>query len=111
MTGPITHLLNRQLEVWRPAATDDDYGGRRVQHILQGTVMAKVDQASAAERSVAQQGGAALTHSVYLQPDADVQRGDQLRGNGETYRVTGTVTPSTPVYLKAECEQIQAAPT
>ena len=35
MTGPITHLLNRQLEVWRPVSSPDGYGGQMATMALQ----------------------------------------------------------------------------
>ncbi|HEY5836179.1 phage head completion protein [Streptomyces sp.] len=111
MTGSIGHLLNRTLEVWRELGEDDGYGGRRTVRSLAGQVPAKVDQPSAAERTLAQQSGSEHTHTVYLLPDADVARGDQLSGDGDTFRVLSTVTPSAPAYLKAECALIQAAPT
>jgi hypothetical protein len=111
MTGPISHLLNRTLDVWRPAASDDGYGGRPTVPIQQGEVRAKVDQAATSERALGPSAGSPHTHDIYLEPTADVLRGDQLRGDGDTFRVISTVTPSTPAYLKAECEQIQPAPT
>lgn len=111
MSASIGHLLNRQLEVWREVGEDDGYGGRRTARSRYGEpVPAKVDQPTPAERTLAQQAGSAHTHNVYLLPGTDVARGDQLRGDGEVYRVISTVSPSTPIYLKAECELIQPAP-
>jgi SPP1 family predicted phage head-tail adaptor len=113
VTGPIDHLLNRTLEVWRPATgPGDGLGGRRITYVDTGrTVKAKVDQPSDAERILAQQAGSEHTHSIYLLPDADVTRGDELRGDGQTFRVKATVQPSSPAYLKAPCELIQRAST
>ncbi len=100
----ITHLLNRVLEVWRPVTVDDGYGGQETTLVRRGDVQAKVDQPSASEQLLAQQAGASHTHSVYLLPDADVRRGDELRGDGHHLRVRHVVAPSAPVYRKAECE-------
>ncbi|MFJ5059025.1 phage head closure protein [Streptomyces nigra] len=113
MTGSIGHLLNRTLEVWRPVAgPGDGLGGRRTTYVATGTtVRAKVDQPSDAERMLAQQAGSEHTHSIYLLPGSDVTRGDELRGAGQSFRVTATVEPSTPVYLKAQCKLIQSQPT
>lgn len=36
-------------------------------------------------------------------PSADVRRGD-----GDDLRVKSTIMPSDPVYLRADCEQIQS---
>ena len=40
-------------------------------------------------------------------PDTDVRRGDELRGDGQTFHVESVIEPSTPVYRKAICELIQ----
>lgn len=107
MTVDITHLLNRVLEVWRETAVDDGMGGQEVTLVRQADVLAKVDQPSASDRLLAQQAGASHTHDIYLQPDADVQRGDELRGDGQVFRVDSVVMPSSPVYRTAEAELIQ----
>ncbi|MGY3341201.1 SPP1 family predicted phage head-tail adaptor [Streptomyces filamentosus] len=103
----ITHLLNRVLEVWRTVRTPDGGGGWDTALVRQTDVAAKVDQPSAAERMLAQQAGAEHTHSVYVLPAADVRRGDELRGAGQTLRVVSVVEPSAPVYRKAECTLIE----
>lgn len=104
----IERWLNRTLQVWRPVATDDGAGGQAVTYVRQtGDVRAKVDQPTAAERLVAQQAGAEHIRPVFLAPDADVRRGDELRGDGQVLRVKATYTPSTPRYLRADCELIE----
>lgn len=100
----ITHLLNRLLEVWRTTTTDDGYGGQETALTRRADVPAKVDQPTASEQMLAQQAGAEHTHSVYLLPDADVRRGDELRGDGQVLLVRSVVAPSGPVYRKAECD-------
>ncbi len=105
----ISHLLNRVLQVWRPVATPDGYGGQDVTYVRQpDDVPAKVDQPSADDRMLAQQVRAQLTHSIYLEPDADVRRGDELRDSGEVWEVTFVVEPSAPVYRKALTERVQS---
>ncbi|WP_018503078.1 head-tail adaptor protein [Parafrankia discariae] len=106
----ITRRLNRELEVWRPVAEDDGAGGQTVTPMLVDTVPMKIDQASAAERLLAAQAGAELTHNGYAEPDADIARGDELRGDGQTFRVDSVVEPSTPRYRKAGLVQVQAEP-
>ncbi|MEV8151343.1 phage head closure protein [Streptomyces fradiae] len=103
----ISHLLNRQLAVWRTLTTDDGAGGQTSTRVQHGTVPAKVDQPSATEQMVAMQSGSGHSHNVYLQPDAPVRRGDELRGDGQVLRVLAVVQPSTPVYAKALCELTQ----
>ncbi|MFD3657029.1 head-tail adaptor protein [Streptomyces sp. NPDC058620] len=112
MRGP-GRFLNRRLVVWRPSTTDDGYGGQETTYVqLPGTVRAKVDQPSNADRLLAQQAQSKHDHTVFLLPRADVRRGDELRGmdalgQAQTFRVLAVVQPSTPVYSKAPCELIQ----
>ncbi|WP_327268809.1 phage head closure protein [Streptomyces sp. NBC_01218] len=112
MRGPGRHL-NRRLTVWRPTTTDDGYGGQTTTLVQQaGTVRAKVDQPSNADRMLAQQAGSEHDHTVFLLPGADVRRGDELRGTDrlgteQRFRVLAVVQPSTPVYSKAPCTLIQ----
>ncbi|MEV0884749.1 head-tail adaptor protein [Streptomyces microflavus] len=114
MRGPGRHL-NRRLEVWRPVTTDDGYGGQDTVFVQQpGTVRAKVDQPSNADRMLAAQSQSKHDHTVFLLPRADVRRGDELRGTdalgqAQAFRVLATVQPSTPVYTKAPCQLIQKA--
>lgn len=103
----ITHLLNRVLEVWRTTSVPDGAGGEETLLTHVADVRAKVDQPSASDRLLAQQAGAAHTHDIYLLPDADVQRGDQLHGDGQVFHVGYVVEPSAPVYRKAEAELTQ----
>lgn len=102
----ITHQLNRTLDVWRPAIIPDDSGGQTVVLNLAGQVRAKVDQPSADEDRVAQQWGSEHSHNIYLDPGADVRRGDELRGGGQTFRVLATVQPSQAVYTKAPASEL-----
>lgn len=109
----IGRYLNRQLQVWRPAATPDGHGGQAVTLVLQGSVRAKVDQPTAGERLVAAQTNSRHSHDIYLPPRTDVRRGDELRGtdglgHDQAFRVQSVVQPSTPVYTKALVELTQA---
>lgn len=103
----IGRWLNRTLQVWREITAPDGAGGQISTWVLQGEVRAKVDQPSATDRMLAQQTGSKHTHSVYLLPSADVQRGDQLRGAGQTFTVHAALQPSGPRYTRADCELIQ----
>lgn len=112
MTTPafLAAELNRTLVVWRPDEVDDGAGGQTVTYLEIGEVRARVSQPQAAERVSAAQAGAALQYPIYLWPDADVRRGDQLRGDGQVFRVKATVVPSEPVYLRADSELIESEP-
>lgn len=114
----VSHWLNRTLHVWRPAQVADGSGGYTISYADQGTVKCKVDQAPGAERLTAAQLGANHTHNVYCESSASVLRNDKLcpaavdpntPGTGELYRVLATTVPSTPRYLKAECEREEMA--
>ncbi|MGH3673530.1 MAG: phage head closure protein, partial [Pseudonocardiaceae bacterium] len=95
------------LAVWRRALTPDGAGGRTANWSQVGTVAARVSQPTAAERLAAGQAGAGLTNAIYLLPGADVQRNDELAGDGQVFRVHATVHPSGEVYLRADCVEIQ----
>jgi len=100
--------LNRTLEVWRAGLVDDGQGGQDEVRASTGTVRGKVNEPSAEERIEAQRSGVELTHSIHLLPDADVQRMDELRGDGEVFLVRSTGWPSTRVYLRAQCTRDQS---
>lgn len=107
----VAHLLNRTFAVSRPSLTGDGYGGDTVAFTAVGTVAARVSRPSAAERQVASQEGAEISHEVYLTPGADVRRGDRLTGDGQVLEVIAVIEPSKAAYLKAECREDVAAPT
>ena len=107
------HELNKTLQVWRPTRVADGQGGSEdvyAQVVGAGaTVLAKVSQPAAAEQIEAQQAGTSMTMIVHMQPGVDVRRGDELREvDGDRLRVKYVIRPSNPVYLRADCEQIQS---
>jgi len=89
---------------------EDGAGGQDVEMVPAGEIQAQVSQPTAAERVAAAQAGAELTHVIHALPDADVRRGDELRGGGDTFYVIATVQPSDPVYLRIEAKRIQPEP-
>lgn len=109
MTLPISPAeLPEVLTVFRKTSTEDPYGGTSYVMTQVGTVRAKVSQPAAAEQIEAQQAGTSMTMIVHMQPSDIVYRGDELhRANGDKLRVKYTIQPSEPVYLRADCEQIQ----
>lgn len=106
----IAHLLNRTVAVWRPVTSDDGAGGQDVTFAHVADVRAKVDQPTADERREADQWSAEHLHIARFLPGADVARGDELRGAGQTFRVLATLHPSHAVYLRAPVELVQAEP-
>lgn len=100
--------LREQLTVWRRDSTSDPYGGTSSSFVQVGAIPAKISQPSAAEQIEAQQAGSNMTMIVHMRPTETVYRGDELRrANGDRLRVKYTIQPSEPVYLRADCEQIQ----
>lgn len=101
----ISHLLNRTLAVRRPSRLPDGYGGAGTSWAELGTVPARVSRPAPSEREVGEREGVRVTHDVYLDVDADVARGDQLVGDGQTLEVVAVTFPSRKDYLKAECRE------
>lgn len=104
----IAGLLNRTVEVWRRAEQKDGAGGVQTVWVLQRAEPARISQPSTAERDAGPQTFGDLTHVVYTRPGADIQRGDQIRADGVVLRVMTTMHPSEPIYLRADCEQLQS---
>lgn len=105
------HELNRRFKVMRPTTVEDDVGGSTKTEVQVGPVLrAKVSQPAGVEQLEAQQAGASFSVIVHTRPNADVRRGDHLVAldDGDDLRVKSTVLPSEPVYLRADCEQIQS---
>lgn len=100
----VGRLLNARVQVWRQVTADDGGGGQETAWLLQSTQRARLSQPSARERQAADQSEASLTHIVYLQPGADVRRGDELRREGVVFEVTAVLSPSeSGTYLRADC--------
>jgi head-tail adaptor len=104
-----TSELNRRFTVMRPTTTGDDVGGSSVALVEVGTVRAKVSQPAGVEQLEAMQADATFVVIAHLKPSADVRRGDHLIAldDGDNLRVKSTVRPSEPIYLRADCEQLQ----
>lgn len=109
MTSRVARLLNTTVAVWRTTTAPDGMGGW-VETVAQvGTQRARISQPSATERTIAQRAESRLTHVVYLDPSADVRRGDELRQAARVFRVLAVFEPSEPgTYLRADCELHQS---
>jgi head-tail adaptor len=104
----VGHLLNSSAEVWRQSLTPDGMGGSTAVWVKVGSVRARYSQPSAAERVIAAQNGADLSHVVHLADSAGVQRGDELRRGTVVFEVLATYEPSMPgTYLRADCRSRQ----
>lgn len=103
--------LNRRCDVYRTVTGTDSVGGTTTAMTKVNTrpVRVKVSQPAGVEQLEAQRAGASFSVIVHAKPRADIRRGDELRflDDGDDLRVKSTIMPSTPVYLRADCEQIQ----
>jgi head-tail adaptor len=104
-----TSELNRRFKVMRPTVVDDEGGGSTPTEVYVTTVRAKVSQPAAVEQLEAMKADATFSVVVHMKPRADVRRGDHLVAldDGDDLRVKSTIAPSTAVYLRADCEQLQ----
>ncbi len=104
----IGHRLNEELTVYRATDAPDGAGGSTRTFAAVGSIRAQVSQPSAAERTVAAQTDANLTHVVHTFYGEDVQRGDELdRGEGRRLRVLAVLHDSRRTYFRVECEGTQ----
>lgn len=102
--------LNRRFRVMRPITTDDEGGGHDVGEVEVGRpIRAKVSQPAAVEQLEAMKADATFSVVVHMKPGTDVRRGDHLVAldDGDDLRVKSTIQPSSAIYLRADCEQLQ----
>lgn len=105
MTVPV-QTLNREIEVWRRIFVEDESGGRSAVWNYMSTERTRIMQPSIDQQLVAAQAGAQLTHIAYFLPTVDILRGDELRGENQVLSIWAVSTPSEPVYLRANCEEL-----
>ncbi|MEV0843612.1 head-tail adaptor protein [Actinocatenispora sera] len=104
----VAATFNQTLQVWRVTLVDDGAGGQTEQWQQIADMPCRLAQPSDTAREIAEQAGVQLTHRAYADPTTDLRRGDQLRdGTGLVWRVWAVLGPSSPVYLRADLEQIQ----
>ena len=110
----ITHLLNVTVEVWRLTSAPDGQGGWLEAPAYHHDERARISTPSWRDTQVAAQWSADLTYVAYLDPGADVVRGDELRGAEITryeppLEVLAQLPPSEPHHLKLALSTSQAA--
>lgn len=100
--------LNRIFSAYRPKRISDGQGGWLQALGEPWEVRGRLRPASAAEREVAAQLRAEISHVLYLEGDADVQRGDVFSGDGDTVRVIAVRRTSAPEHhLECDCLEVQ----
>lgn len=112
----IGHLLNTALEVRRRRVADDGMGGQIVEWETEGTVPGRVSSPPTSTTSAvlsAQQTLEKVPFYVYLEPGADVRRGDMLvdGSDGRKLWVEAISRPSVAAYRRAGVREWQAEPT
>jgi len=107
--------MTQTLSLYRPSTSTDSGGGQVVTFDQVGTVSAKVNQPTPAEREAAGQWGAQLSHVVHTPASNDVRRGDELGGDlpsdipaDSRLRVVAVISDSHETYRRCECVITQA---
>jgi SPP1 family predicted phage head-tail adaptor len=89
------HLLNSTATIGRPSTTPDSQGGHaRTYPAVETSVRCRIRPLSLAERNIGHREEVDATHRVYMLPDEDVRRGDQLTIGGSDYDVMFIRQPS-----------------
>lgn len=104
----VAHLLDRTCTTKRFLRASDGQGGwteTYTDHLTD--VPCRRSSPSPADRTVADQLQAVVSHTVYFTPGVDVKRGDQIAVDGYVLLVEAVVAPSVDVYLKALCSETQ----
>lgn len=104
----IDHLLTSASTVQRKERASDGQGGwteTYTDHLIDEPCRRSAPSAS--DRTVAQQLGAIITHSVYFRPGTDVVYDDQVLVGRYVLHVEAVIAPSIDVYTKALCSEVQ----
>lgn len=104
----IESLFNHDWTLTRRTRTADGQGGYTQTWATVATVAGRMRPASAAERTLAMQRRADISHVWYVAADEEVQRGDRITGQGRTYDVIAIREPSHAAHhLEVECFEWQ----
>jgi len=102
----IRHLLNKTVTIDRDTTTSDGFGGNTRTPTTIATVRAKIDPASARDRSVANRDADRVTHTGYFEAGVDVIRDDVVTEGINKFKVLSLLPPSSPDHLKTVMEII-----
>jgi len=101
-------LYIHTVTVSRPTRTADGQGGWAVGYADAGSFPGRLRPASAAERTVAAQRQARVTHVLYCATTADIRRGDLVSAGGNLVEVVDIREPShMGHHLEVDCAEIQ----
>ena len=102
----IRHLLNKTVTINRDTTTSDGFGGNTTTPATIATVRAKIDPASARDRSTAGRDADRVTHTGYFEGGVDLVRDDVVDDGTSEYKILSRLPPSSPEHLKAVMEII-----
>ncbi len=104
----IATLYNHTFTVIRPSRASDGQGGWDKTPVEVGEVEGRMRPASAAEREVALQRRAEISHVLYCAATSDIARGDTVMLDGQTWRVVAIREPSLAGHhLEIDCLETQ----
>lgn len=107
----IKSFLNNTFAVYRNLRTADGQGGYVTALTYIGDIDGRLRPASANERQAADQNNVKLTHILYCEADADIQRGDTVIGAGVELRIVAVREPSyAKHHYEVDCVQIVREP-
>ena len=112
MSATVAHLLNDAVEVRRRHVAADGMGGQEVDWQAVAEVPARVSSPPTSTTQgvlAAAQTMERVPFYVYLDPGADVRRGDVLaiRSDGRQLWVEAVTWPSVKAYRRAACREWQ----
>lgn len=108
MRSRVSRLLTHQAAQYRDIPTPDGQGGQSTVRTLLGVLPARRRQPIVStEGDRADQDVANVMDVVYLAPDADVRRNDELHIGSDVLDVHAVYQPSGAIYLRADCRSRQ----
>ncbi len=108
MRGRVSRLLATQVTQYRQVPSPDALGGQSAVRTLLGVLPGRRSQpVVSVEGELGQADVANVTDVVYLHPDADVRRNDELHVGADVLDVHAVYTPSGAIYLRADCRSRQ----
>ena len=101
-------LLNHVFTVTRRTRTSDGQGGFTIGYSSVGTVNGRMRPASSNEKEVAAAMQRNISHVLYVEVDADIERGDRVTFDGLTVDVLAIREPSLMGHhLEIDCLEVQ----
>jgi len=108
----IERLFNNTFTLYRRDRTADGQGGWSVTYASNGTAEGRIRPASSAEREVALQEQAQISHVLYVLADTDIARGDQVELGEQVWDVIAVREPSlSSVHYEVDCLETQTETT